>query len=75
MKLLIIEDDINLANTLARRFVKQGFECELAHSSKQALEKLAILEALLIIILLMRTKCVHLNHDLNNNHYKMGSKK
>ena len=45
MKLLIIEDDINLANTLARRFVKQGFECELAHSSKQALEKLAIFEA------------------------------
>ncbi|WP_392353278.1 response regulator transcription factor [Pseudoalteromonas sp. PB2-1] len=45
MKLLIIEDDINLANTLARRFVKQGFACELAHSSKQALEKLAIFEA------------------------------
>ena len=37
MKLLIIEDDINLANTLARRLTKQGFQCHLAHNKEQAL--------------------------------------
>lgn len=37
MKLLIIEDDINLANTLARRLTKQGFQCQLAHTKEQAL--------------------------------------
>lgn len=37
MKLLIIEDDINLANTLARRLTKQGFQCQLAHNKEQAL--------------------------------------
>ena len=37
MKLLIIEDDINLANTLARRLIKQGFQCQLAHTKEQAL--------------------------------------
>ncbi|OUS73572.1 two-component system response regulator [Pseudoalteromonas sp. A601] len=37
MKLLIIEDDINLANTLARRLTKHGFTCEVAHNSAQAL--------------------------------------
>jgi len=45
MKLLIIEDDVNLANTLARRFAKQGFECELAHSSEHAFEKVAAFKA------------------------------
>ena len=34
MKLLIIEDDVNLATTLARRFTKQGFTCELVHNSE-----------------------------------------
>ncbi|WP_166113972.1 response regulator [Pseudoalteromonas sp. Z9A5] len=37
MKLLIIEDDINLANTLARRLTKQGFTCEVAHNQSDAL--------------------------------------
>ncbi|NNG45245.1 response regulator [Pseudoalteromonas sp. NEC-BIFX-2020_002] len=37
MKLLIIEDDINLANTLARGLTKQGFNCEKAHDSHNAL--------------------------------------
>ena len=37
MKLLIIQDDINLANTLARRLTKQGFQCQLAHNKEQAL--------------------------------------
>ncbi|MBG9995298.1 response regulator [Pseudoalteromonas sp. NZS127_1] len=37
MKLLIIEDDINLANTLARRLTKQGFICEVAHNQSDAL--------------------------------------
>ncbi|WP_404344135.1 response regulator transcription factor [Pseudoalteromonas mariniglutinosa] len=38
MKLLIIEDDINLATTLARRLSKQGFQCQLAHTSEQAMK-------------------------------------
>lgn len=38
MNLLIIEDDINLANTLARRFTKHGFCCQLAHSCQQAID-------------------------------------
>lgn len=37
MKLLIIEDDINLASTLARRLTKQGFICEVAHNQSDAL--------------------------------------
>ncbi|WP_024603458.1 MULTISPECIES: response regulator [unclassified Pseudoalteromonas] len=37
MKLLIIEDDINLASTLARRLTKQGFTCEVAHNQSDAL--------------------------------------
>ncbi|TMP08116.1 two-component system response regulator [Pseudoalteromonas sp. S3178] len=37
MKLLIIEDDINLANTLARRLTKQGYSCEVAHNQSDAL--------------------------------------
>lgn len=37
MKLLIIEDDINLASTLARRLTKQGFSCEVAHNQSDAL--------------------------------------
>lgn len=37
MKLLIIEDDINLACTLARRLTKQGFTCEVAHNQSDAL--------------------------------------
>ncbi|MEL0646028.1 response regulator [Pseudoalteromonas agarivorans] len=37
MKLLIIEDDINLASTLARRLTKQGFRCEVAHNQSDAL--------------------------------------
>lgn len=37
MKLLIIEDDINLANTLARRLAKQGFSCDVAYNKTQAL--------------------------------------
>lgn len=45
MKLLIIEDDVNLATTLARRFTKQGFTCELAHNSEHALQKIATFEA------------------------------
>lgn len=45
MKLLIIEDDVNLATTLARRFTKQGFTCELAHNSEQALKKIVTFEA------------------------------
>ncbi|MDN3379845.1 MULTISPECIES: response regulator [unclassified Pseudoalteromonas] len=38
MKLLIIEDDINLASTLTRRLTKHGFGCEVAHNSAQALQ-------------------------------------
>lgn len=45
MKLLIIEDDENLATTLARRFTKQGFTCELAHNSEQALQQISTFEA------------------------------
>ena len=45
MKLLIIEDDVNLATTLARRFTKQGFTCELAHNSEQAFKKIVTFEA------------------------------
>ncbi|CAM4144670.1 response regulator transcription factor [Pseudoalteromonas ostreae] len=37
MKLLIIEDDINLANTLARRLTKHGFTCQQAHSKVAAI--------------------------------------
>ena len=37
MKLLIIEDDINLAITLARRLTKQGFTCDVAHNQSDAL--------------------------------------
>ena len=37
MKLLIIEDDINLASTLARRLTKQVFTCEVAHNQSDAL--------------------------------------
>ena len=37
MKLLIIEDDINLASTLARRLTKQSFSCEVAHNQSDAL--------------------------------------
>ncbi len=37
MKLLIIEDDINLASTLARRLTKQGFTCDVAHNQSDAL--------------------------------------
>ncbi|MDP2484745.1 response regulator transcription factor [Pseudoalteromonas marina] len=37
MKLLIIEDDINLASTLARRLTKQGFICDVAHNQSDAL--------------------------------------
>lgn len=37
MKLLIIEDDENLACTLSRRLTKQGFTCNLAHNRQQAL--------------------------------------
>lgn len=37
MKLLIIEDDINLASTLARRLTKQSFTCEVAHNQSDAL--------------------------------------
>jgi two-component system response regulator RegA len=37
MKLLIIEDDLNLANTLARRLTKHGFYCEMAHNQSDAL--------------------------------------
>ena len=37
MKLLIIEDDINLTSTLARRLTKQGFSCEVAHNQSDAL--------------------------------------
>jgi len=36
MKLLIIEDDINLASTLARRLTKQGFTCDVAHNQSDA---------------------------------------
>ncbi|WP_076919665.1 response regulator transcription factor [Pseudoalteromonas sp. SK18] len=39
MKLLIIEDDINLAATLARRLTKYGFNCEIAHNHTDALLK------------------------------------
>ena len=45
MKLLIIEDDVNLATTLARRFTKQGFACELAHNTEQVLKKITVFEA------------------------------
>ena len=45
MKLLIIEDDVNLASTLARRFTKQGFTCSLAHNAEQALQKTTTFEA------------------------------
>jgi len=37
MKILIIEDDINLASTLARRLTKQGFICDFAHNQSDAL--------------------------------------
>ena len=37
MKLLIIEDDINLTSTLARRLTKQSFSCEVAHNQSDAL--------------------------------------
>ena len=37
MKLLIIEDDINLASTLARRLTKQSFAWEVAHNKSDAL--------------------------------------
>ncbi|WP_341219199.1 response regulator [uncultured Pseudoalteromonas sp.] len=37
MKLLIIEDDINLASTLARRLTKQGFICDVTHNQSDAL--------------------------------------
>ncbi|MCR2446260.1 response regulator, partial [Salmonella enterica] len=37
MKILIIEDDINLASTLARRLTKYGFNCEIAHNQSEAL--------------------------------------
>lgn len=37
MKLLIIEDDINLASTLARRLTKQGFTCDVEHNQSDAL--------------------------------------
>ncbi|MGB0945530.1 response regulator transcription factor [Pseudoalteromonas marina] len=37
MKILIIEDDINLASTLARRLTKQGFICDVAHNQSDAL--------------------------------------
>lgn len=37
MKILIIEDDINLASTLARRLTKQGFTCDVAHNQSDAL--------------------------------------
>ena len=37
MKLLIIEDDINLATTLARRLTKHSFNCEVAHNQTEAL--------------------------------------
>lgn len=37
MKLLIIEDDINFASTLARRLTKYGFNCEIAHNQSEAL--------------------------------------
>lgn len=37
MKLLIIEDDINLASTLERRLTKQGFKCKVAHNQSDAL--------------------------------------
>ncbi|MBQ4833733.1 response regulator [Pseudoalteromonas sp. MMG010] len=39
MKLLIIEDDENLASTLARRLTKQGFSCCVAHNQSDALLK------------------------------------
>lgn len=45
MKLLIIEDDVNLASTLARRFTKQGFTCSLAHNAEQALQQISTFEA------------------------------
>ncbi|TMP49208.1 MULTISPECIES: response regulator transcription factor [unclassified Pseudoalteromonas] len=45
MKLLIIEDDENLASTLARRFTKQGFTCSLAHNAEQALQHITTFEA------------------------------
>ena len=37
MKILIIEDDINLASTLARRLTKQGFICDVADNRSDAL--------------------------------------
>ncbi|MGB2739944.1 MAG: response regulator [Cognaticolwellia sp.] len=36
-KLLIIEDDISFATTLARRMSKHGFSCEQVHQADQAL--------------------------------------
>ncbi|ABV85881.1 response regulator transcription factor [Shewanella pealeana] len=36
-KLLIIEDDTALANVLARRMTKQGFECQQCHDASQGL--------------------------------------
>lgn len=44
MKLLIIEDDIPFAQTLARRLTKHGFECEVCH---QASEVMAVCERFL----------------------------
>lgn len=38
MKLLIIEDDINLAATLSRRLTKLGYECKVAHNCTDALD-------------------------------------
>lgn len=37
MKLLIIEDDIPFAKTLARRLTKHGFECVLCHDAGEVL--------------------------------------
>jgi len=39
MKLLIIEDDIHLATTLARRLTKHSFNCEITHNQADALFK------------------------------------
>lgn len=37
-KLLIIEDDVNFAATLARRLTKLGYICEVAHNCADALD-------------------------------------
>lgn len=37
MKLLIIEDDVSFASTLARRMAKHGFICEQIHQADQVL--------------------------------------